>query len=66
MINQLFHGWGHKWVYDLEELKHVAQLAGFNPKQVTECHFHQGRIAEMAGLDMPVRNDESIYTEIAL
>lgn len=65
MINQIFRKWGHQWIYDFDELTFAARQAGFDPALVTECRFRQGRVPDVAALDLPVRNDESIYVEIS-
>lgn len=64
MVNQVFYRWGHRWLYDFEELKHALCEAGFSEQAVTECSYQEGRIPEVAQLDLPVRNDESLYAEI--
>jgi SAM-dependent methyltransferase len=64
MMNQLFYSWNHRWIYDLEELRHAAVAAGFEAAAVTECAFREGRLAEVAGLDQDWRSDESIYIEV--
>ena len=42
MLNQIFFMWGHKWIYDFEEVRHVAELAGWDPEQVQQCAFSEG------------------------
>jgi SAM-dependent methyltransferase len=66
MLNQvfLFPIWHHRWLYDLDELRHVAGRAGFPASSVSECGFRQGSVAELAALDAPDHDDESIYVEI--
>ncbi|MBI4402743.1 MAG: hypothetical protein HY537_01200 [Deltaproteobacteria bacterium] len=64
MLNQIFHNWSHHWIYDVEELKHIAREAGFGSESVTVCAYRQGRDPEVCSLDLPVRNDESLYVEI--
>jgi predicted SAM-dependent methyltransferase len=64
MINQIFYGWGHQWIYDLEELRAVLASAGFDPAAVVTCAFQQGRLPELSALDRPERNDESLYVEV--
>ncbi len=64
MVNQIFQNGGHRWIYDLDELTFVAHLAGFDPAHLTECRFRQGPVPDLCALDLPVRNDESIYVEI--
>jgi SAM-dependent methyltransferase len=64
MINQIFQLWGHRWVYDFEELRFVAQRAGFDPSLVSEHGFREGSEPTVAALDLETRNDESVYVEI--
>ena len=64
MVNQIFHCWGHRWLYDFDELRRVAMLAGFESEAVAEREFNHGRLREVAGLDREARSDESIYVEI--
>lgn len=63
MINQLFMHWGHRWIYDLDEITMVAVAAGFQKETVTECRFHEGAVSEVCQLDRSVRSDESLYIE---
>ena len=64
MVNQIFQHWGHRWIYDLDELVFAAGLAGFDAASVTACRFRQGHVPDVYALDLPVRNDESIYVEV--
>ncbi len=64
MVNQIFFKWEHCWLYDFEEIRHVAVQAGFPADQVVEYGFQQGSVEEVAQLDLPVHNDESIYVEL--
>lgn len=64
MMNQIFYFWGHRWLYDLEELTYAAAAAGFPSHLVAQVGFRQGRIPDVAGFDLDVRNDESFYVEI--
>ena len=65
MVNQIFQFWGHRWIYDVDELRHVATEAGFPPEGVRVCAFQQGRDASVAALDFELRNDETIYVELS-
>jgi hypothetical protein len=65
MLNQLFHFYGHRWIYDEEELRHALAAAGFAPEAVAVRGFQRGAMPEMAALDRPVRRDETIYVEAA-
>lgn len=61
MFNQLFYLYGHRWIYDFEELRHALGQAGF--AVVTACGFRQGARQDVAALDRVLRNDETIYVE---
>ncbi|MCO6432451.1 MAG: methyltransferase domain-containing protein [Deltaproteobacteria bacterium] len=64
MVNQIFYFWGHRWIYDFEEMVYLATLAGFDRDQVSHCSFHNGKEPELAALDRENRRDESLYVEI--
>jgi predicted SAM-dependent methyltransferase len=64
MVNQIFHLWGHRWIYDPDELRHVAAAAGFPSELAVECAHREGREPEVARLDLPIRSDESLYFEL--
>jgi FkbM family methyltransferase len=64
MVNQIFYRWGHRWVYDLDELRHVAERAGFGADSVAERAFGQSSIDGLAALDREQHSDESVYVEI--
>ena len=64
MVNQIFQLWGHRWIYDPDELRHVASAAGFPAEGMVECSFREGREHEVARLDLPTRSDESLYFEL--
>jgi predicted SAM-dependent methyltransferase len=64
MLNQIFQFWGHKWIYDLDEICTVAVAAGFSQDSIVKCGFRQGQVPEVFALDLPIRSDESLYVEI--
>jgi predicted SAM-dependent methyltransferase len=64
IVNKIFYGWGHKWIYDLEELRHAAVAAGFAPEAVEERAFREGRVPELAAFDLAEHSLESLYVEI--
>jgi predicted SAM-dependent methyltransferase len=64
MFNQLFYLYGHRWIYDLEELTYVLASAGFDPAAVRACPFRAGARADVADLDRVFRNDETLYVEV--
>ncbi|HEY3869849.1 MAG TPA: methyltransferase domain-containing protein [Actinocrinis sp.] len=63
MFNQIFYLYGHRWIYDLDELRHALVAAGFAAESVRECAFRQGSRADVAELDTTFRSDETIYVE---
>jgi predicted SAM-dependent methyltransferase len=64
MVNQMFYLWGHRWIYDADELRYALSRAGFPPDAVRECAFRKGRRPDVAALDQVLRNDESLYVEV--
>ena len=64
MVNQIFYRWGHRWIFDIEEIRFAAEQAGFDPAGVTQRSFSEGSVAEVAAMDIPSHNDESIYVEL--
>lgn len=63
MFNQLFYLYGHRWLYDYEELVYALVSAGFSAESVRRCSFREGARPDIADLDRILRNDESIYVE---
>jgi predicted SAM-dependent methyltransferase len=63
MVNQTFKLWGHKWMYDFEELRYAASRAGFPAESVEQRAFRDSPVPELAQLDIPSRGDESVYME---
>ena len=64
MVNQIFFMWGHRWIYDLDELRFAAVSAGFDAAAVEEREFGEGRDPEVCAFDLAWRSDESLYVEI--
>jgi SAM-dependent methyltransferase len=64
IINQIFRFWGHRWIYDLDELRHAAVEAGFDADAVEQRQFREGRDPKIARYDDQRHFDESIYIEI--
>jgi predicted SAM-dependent methyltransferase len=64
MVNQIFQFWGHRWIYDRDELLWAGEQAGFAAQGFSECAYRQGRDPEVAALDWDLRNDETIYVEL--
>jgi len=63
MVNQIFQFWGHRWIYDLDELVHVLTQAGFRADAVQRRSFQESALAEAGALDSEVRRDETVYVE---
>jgi predicted SAM-dependent methyltransferase len=63
MVNQIFQFWGHRWIYDFDELAHVLEQAGFAADAIRRRAFRESAIPEMGALDSAVREDETIYVE---
>jgi predicted SAM-dependent methyltransferase len=64
MVNQTFFRWGHRWMYDFEELRHAAEAAGFDPAAVEQRACRESGVPELGMLDIPTRGHESLYVEI--
>ncbi|HZP52527.1 class I SAM-dependent methyltransferase [Actinocrinis sp.] len=63
MVNQIFYHFGHRWIYDEQELRFVLGEAGFDAEKISVCGFRSGARADVADLDTSMRSDESIYIE---
>jgi predicted SAM-dependent methyltransferase len=63
MFNQLFYVYGHRWLYDREELTYALTAAGFAEDGIAVRAYRDGAIADVADLDQVLRNDETIYIE---
>jgi predicted SAM-dependent methyltransferase len=63
MFNQIFYLYGHRWIYDAQELRHALLSAGFAADKITVRAFRQGALPDVAQLDRPFRDDETIYVE---
>ncbi|HEV3173700.1 MAG TPA: methyltransferase domain-containing protein [Actinocrinis sp.] len=63
MLNQIFYHFGHRWIYDAEELRYVLGEAGFAVEKIAVCGFRTGSRSDIADLDTSMRSDESIYIE---
>ena len=64
MFNQIFYLYGHRWIYDVDELRHAVSEAGFAPEALRECAFRAGSRPDVADLDTTFRSDETIYVEV--
>lgn len=64
MFNQIFYLYGHRWIYDLAELRYAVAEAGFAPEALREVAFREGARQDVAELDTAFRSDETIYAEV--
>lgn len=64
MFNQIFYLYGHRWLYDADELRYVLSRAGFDPAAARVCPFRSGARPDVAALDTILRTDETIYVEV--
>ncbi|MGW4379933.1 class I SAM-dependent methyltransferase [Kitasatospora sp. NPDC004531] len=63
MLNQIFYHFGHRWIYDEAELRHVLDRAGYHEFAIARREFQSGARPDVADLDTAFRKDESIYLE---
>jgi predicted SAM-dependent methyltransferase len=63
MVNQIFYFYGHRWIYDLAELRYVLVEAGFDASAIQQREYREGARGDVAALDRAVRRDETIYVE---
>jgi predicted SAM-dependent methyltransferase len=66
MFNQMFYLYGHRWIYDLDELRYALGEAGFDPESVRRCAFREGARPDVADLDRVLRSDETMYAEATI
>jgi predicted SAM-dependent methyltransferase len=60
MINTSFRAWGHKWLYDAEELgRRLKESGGINIKQ---CNLRESDYAELIGLE--TRDESTLIMEV--
>jgi predicted SAM-dependent methyltransferase len=66
MMNLVFYYWGHRWVYDFDELRFALTQAGFSPDLVRRWSFRKGARPDIAELDRLHRRHETMYVEASL
>lgn len=59
MLNTCFYEWGHKWIYNFEELERRLCLGGFN--HVKRLKFGKSAIKELQNLE--IRADSKLIVE---
>ena len=63
MFNQIFYLYGHRWIYDFDELRFALTEAGFAGESVVERVYREGARPDVAALDTSFRHDETLYAE---
>ncbi len=63
MMNLVFSFWGHRWIYDFDELRYAFGEAGYPVERVRRCSFGSGRDPLVAAMDRPHRRHETLYVE---
>jgi predicted SAM-dependent methyltransferase len=66
MFNQVFYLYGHRWLYDADELRYVLVRAGFEESSIRIHAFREGARPDVAALDTTIRSDETIYVEVTV
>lgn len=66
MVNQIFYLYGHRWIYDHDELRYALAQAGYDPERVKAREFRDGHRQDVADLDTAFRSDETIYMEATI
>lgn len=59
-INMSFRWWGHKWLYDWEELTRRLKEAGY--ERVTRCKLQQSKYPELSNLE--TRQESKLIAEV--
>lgn len=60
MINSSFRAWGHKWLYDAEELERRLKEAGMS--NIKQCKLRESDYAELSNLE--VRDESTLIMEV--
>ncbi len=61
-INISFSWWGHKWLYDWEELERRMKEAGINKKQMQRSNLRKSKYKELCNLE--TRDESRLIIEI--
>jgi len=64
MMNQIFSEWGHRWIYDFEEVVYAAARAGFSKEHIVRRQYREGSCPTLSQMDREFRKDESLYVEL--
>lgn len=63
MLNQIFYHFGHRWIFDEEELRYTLGTAGFGGWEIRRRAYREGHRDDVAALDTSFRRDETLYLE---
>ncbi|WP_035796637.1 class I SAM-dependent methyltransferase [Kitasatospora mediocidica] len=66
MMNQIFYHYGHRWIFDEDELRHAFTAAGFQDELIRRRAFQDGARPDVALLDTGFRSDETLYLEVTV
>jgi predicted SAM-dependent methyltransferase len=66
MMNQIFYLYGHRWIYDFDEIRYALGAAGFAAEAVVERRYREGARSDVADLDTSFRRDETLYAEASV
>jgi predicted SAM-dependent methyltransferase len=55
-INRAFHGWGHRFLYNITTLERALRGAGF--RYVASCRYGESPTAELRGLERHERHND--------
>lgn len=61
-INMAFHRWGHKWLYDWEELERRLLEAGCDKKKIKRCDLRKSTHKELK--DLEIREESRLVAEV--
>jgi predicted SAM-dependent methyltransferase len=53
-MNMTFSWWGHKWIYDYEELKRRLKEAGYN--NVARCKINESEHPELKNIETRIES----------
>lgn len=61
-INMAFRWWGHKWLYDWDELERRLLEIGIKKKQLKRCKLRQSKHKELNNLE--IRDESRLIVEV--
>lgn len=61
-INVGFRWWGHKWIYDWEELERRLLETGLKKRQLKRCKLHKSVFSELRNLE--TREESTLIVEV--